>query len=144
MDGGRAAGSEGRYPELAERDGQWEVHTEHELDWPAPAAIVPVVNLSLGPPSAAHPMLLNDIVNLATLGLSARDCLVVAAAGNCGELGEQTVSAWAAPDWVLAVGATEDAAGTRLAPYSGRGAAEDPASGPDVVAHGTISTAGGH
>jgi hypothetical protein len=86
--------------------------------------------MSLGTTTVGFPTALNDIVNLATLGASA-EVLVVVAAGNCGAHGADSMSAWARPDWLLSVGATDDPAGTRLAPYSSRGSP-----GPDLVALG--------
>lgn len=100
----------------------------------APAAMV-AVNLSFGPTSTAYRTAREDPVNLATLAL-AQDQLVVVAAGNAGTGPQETMSAWAEVDWVLAVGATEDDAGRRLAPSSSRGVADRPGSGPDLVAYG--------
>jgi hypothetical protein len=96
---------------------------------------MPVINMSLGTKVIDYPFLLNDVVNLATASASG-EILLVMAAGNCGDRPGESMSAWAEPDWVLSVGATEDEDGTRLAGYSSRGHAADPATGPDLVAYG--------
>lgn len=102
----------------------------------AQAALFGVVNMSLGPPTALHPVSAGDPVQWATRHL-ARACVVVAAAGNSGSIPDQeTMSAWAEPPWVLAVGATRDEGGLERLPRSSVGRAEDPASGPDVMAWG--------
>lgn len=132
--GGRSKGEAAGYPSVVHTDSGM-VFNDDGDDWPAPPALVPVINFSVGPVSVKHPYLANDLVNIATM-LSAHHVLVVLAAGNCGELGESTMSAWARAPWVLAVGATSDEEGTILAPYSSRGTADDPDSGPDVVAYG--------
>lgn len=138
--GGRASGDAGGYPVLVQRDDAWVLDIDEDTDWPAPMALVPAVSFSVGPRSASYPFLANDIVSLATL-LASRDVLVVAAAGNCGALGEGTVSAWAQPPWVLAVGATTDEEGTTLAPFSSRGLPDNPGTAPDVVAFGRSTIA---
>lgn len=135
--GGRSRGEAAGYPTLVETSSGFVINDDGD-DWPAPPALVPVINLSVGPVSAAHPYLANDLVNIVTM-LSAHHVLVVLAAGNCGQLGEGTMSAWARAPWVLAVGAASDEEGTILAPYSSRGTADDPNSGPDVVAYGRSS-----
>jgi hypothetical protein len=114
------------YPVL--RDGTLDLDRECEL--PTPPALIPVVNMSLGTTTVGHPSVAGDIVNLATLGASS-EVLVVVAAGNCGDYGADSMSAWAQPEWVLSVGATDDADGRQLASYSGRGSP-----GPDLVALG--------
>lgn len=115
------------------------IHQDPALDWPTPPPLFPVMNLSVGPGSPEYPTLPNDIVNAATADAIGRGVLVVMAAGNCGTRGEGTVSAWARVPWVLAVGATEDPDGTRLADYSATGRSNVPGSGPDVVAYGVSS-----
>lgn len=134
--GGRLPGDPDGYPILVEDDSGWRIGDDPDADWPATAALIPVVSLSVGPRSASHPFLMNDLVNIATL-LASYEMVVVVAAGNCGELGEGTMSAWAQAPWVLAVGATADEEGTTLASFSSRGRADDPDSGPDVVTYGT-------
>ncbi len=135
--GGIERGSGAGYPVVRGHGETMTVVTDHAIDWPAPPAILPVVNLSVGPKSASFPFLANDVVNVASFA-AAREMLVVVAAGNCGQAGERTMSPWASAEWVLSVGATSDADGQALAPYSSRGSADDPDSGPDVVAWGTI------
>lgn len=130
---GRTAGDAHGYP-VYSRDSGLDVDTG--LDLPAPPALVPVINLSAGPASPAFPFLLNDLVNIATFAGSLADVLLVLAAGNCGTHGPGSLSAWARAPWVLSVGATVDETGTELAPYSAIGDADDPASGPDLVADG--------
>lgn len=112
---------------------RWVLSRDPNLDWAAPPAVIPVVNLSVGPDPPTLPFVPNDLVNMAT-AIVAEEMLVVAAAGNCGVHG---MSAWACPEWVLAVGATDDAEGTRLAEYSSRGRLDVPDSGPDLVTWGT-------
>lgn len=127
------------YPALRPRgDGRWEATLDESTSWPTAPAIIPVVNLSVGPSSVGFPFLANDIVNIATFGASA-ELLVVVAAGNCGELG---MSPWAQSPWVLGVGATEDEAGTQPAAYSSRGPADGSRPGPDLVAWGTTTQDG--
>lgn len=137
--GGRQPGDSGGYPVLARRGDAWVVDFDADKDWATPAALVPAVSFSVGPRSAAYPCVANDLVNVATLRASA-EMLVVAAAGNCGGLGNGTVSAWAQTPWVLTVGATSDEEGTTLAPFSSRGVPDDPDSGPDLVAFGRSVT----
>lgn len=118
------------YPVITSRDGRKELDLDPATELVTPPALVPVVNMSLGTISVEFPTAANDIVNLATAAASSQ-VLVVVAAGNCGERPGDSMSAWARPEWVLSVGATDDADGTRIAPYSSRG---DP--GPDLVALG--------
>src|SRR5207247_823644 len=89
--------------------------------WAASPAIMPVVNLSLGPTSTAYPAHPADPINFASWVMSSRQ-LCIFAAGNHGAAREtETMSAWAEMPWVLAVGATADAVGATLATYSSRG-----------------------
>ncbi len=112
------------------------IEVDPTLRWPTEAMLLPVVNLSLGPRSILFPIDLGDPVQAATWYLS-RACLVVAAAGNSGAIsGVETMSAWAQPPWVMAVGGTDDEAGSVLLKRSSRGVPEAPESGPDVVAWG--------
>jgi hypothetical protein len=123
------------YPILvAQDDGRWLIEPDASARWPTPPAVLPVLNLSVGPKSATYPFAPNDLVNVATFAAS-KEMLVVVAAGNCGTLG---MSAWATPTWVLAVGATSDKEGTELAEYSSRGPSDGSTPGPDLVAWGTI------
>lgn len=118
------------YPVITTRGDRKELDLDPATELMTPPALVPVVNMSLGTISIEFPTAANDIVNLATNAASSQ-VLVVVAAGNCGERSGDSMSAWARPDWVLSVGATDDADGTRVASYSSRG---DP--GPDLVALG--------
>ncbi len=111
------------------------------VDQPSSAAERPgfrlaAINLSMAP----HPLYepgLGCLVSRA-LARTARRVLPVVAVGNEGGLpGRSLVSGWARAEGVLAVGATEDAEGTRLAPYSSRGCRELRGTGPDLVAFGT-------
>jgi hypothetical protein len=62
---------------------------------------------------------------------------VVIAAGNWRHEGaEETMSAWAETPWVVSVGATDSPQGGQLLPTSSVGDADDPSSGPSVVAYG--------
>lgn len=105
------------------------------------AGLMPVMNLSQGPTNPYQPYNPDDPVNVATKVASER-MVVVAAGGNAPNLvispgdTQETMSAWAEPPWVVAVGATSDAEGTIVAPYSPRGTAGSPNSGPDVLAFG--------
>ncbi|TFC83303.1 hypothetical protein E3T23_02740 [Cryobacterium cheniae] len=130
---GRAVGDPQGYPVHTRDRG---IELDDELDWPAPPALVPVINLSAGPASPVFPFVSNDIVNVATLAGSVDDVLFVLAAGNCGAQGAGSLSAWARAPWVLSVGATADETGSKLAPYSAIGTRDEPNSGPDLVADG--------
>ena len=137
--GGRTEDERPGYPIVACTDDRVDITADPSIRWPTEAAIMPVINLSLGTKPIDYPFLLNDIVNLATYGLgSAGVQLVVMSAGNGGSTasGRESMSAWAQAPWVLSVGATSDAEGTTLAGYSGRGVSGDPQSGPDLVAWG--------
>jgi hypothetical protein len=136
--GGIEVDAETPYPILVKDDNQWFLDNDPSKTWPAAPAVVPVINMSVGPTSATFPQLPNDLVNLATFGASA-ETLVVVAAGNCGTLG---MSPWATPDWVLGVGATEDEEGTTLADYSSRGPGDGSSPGPDLVAWGADTYGG--
>jgi hypothetical protein len=133
--GGREAGVPG-YPALIGEPGSWQVVPDQSLDWAAGSLIVPTLNLSCGPPTPRFPLTGHDLGYLAIELAAAQDILVVVAAGNCGRLGNDSIQAWARIESVVSVGATDDAEGTSLAEYSGRGIPEDPSSGPDVVAYG--------
>lgn len=78
----------------------------------------------------------DDPVNVATRTASV-EMLPIIAAGNClpGE-GRTPLSPWARPEWVIGVGATADADGEALAPYSRIGSPGEPNTGPSVVAYG--------
>ena len=117
------------YPVVVSADSAGQLELDPGTDLPTPPALVPVVNVSLGTTSVGFPTALNDAVNLATAAASSH-VLVVVAAGNCGRAAD-SMSAWARPDWVLSVGATDDVEGSRIAAYSSRGAP-----GPDLVAFG--------
>src|SRR5207253_840396 len=100
------------YPVLTMRNGSRLLDLDPDLEIATPPALIPVVNLSLGTITLGFPTAMSDIVNLATLGAS-YEVLVVVAAGNCGAHDGDSMSAWARPEWVLSVGATEDPDGTR-------------------------------
>jgi hypothetical protein len=134
--GGREPGDRLGYPVLTGGPGRWGIELDERLDWPAPPIVLPVINISVGPPTPRMPAVDNDIGLLAIRLAAAQNILMVLAAGNCGQLGADSMQAWARPAYVLAVGATDDAAGRDLADYSGRGLPGDSASGPDLVAHG--------
>lgn len=118
------------YPVMTSRDGRRELDLDPAMELATPPALLPVVNMSLGTISVEFPTAVHDVVNLATAAASSQ-VLVVIAAGNCGKREGDSMSAWARPEWVLSVGAVDDAEGTIIAPYSSRG---DP--GPDLVALG--------
>ncbi len=121
------------YPVIADREAGKELDLDPTTALETPPALIPVINISLGTTSIGFPTSPNDAVNLATAAASGQVLLVVAA-GNCGSSADDTLSAWARPDWTLSVGATDDEAGTRIASYSSRGHA-----GPDLVAYGSSS-----
>jgi hypothetical protein len=98
----------------------------------AAPAWLPVINLSLEPTGVAYEA--NDPVGFA-LASMAPTHLVVIAAGNRGSQAA-AMNPWAASEGSLAVGATEDEAGARLAPYSSRGSPDNQVRGPDVVTWG--------
>jgi hypothetical protein len=136
--GGHTPGKSGAYPVILREDGDLKLQLDPSINWSTPAAIMPVVNMSIGTWASDYPFLKNDIINLATYCVACRGQLVVVSAGNCGQSsdGSKTMSAWAQAPWVLSVGATEDADGKILASYSSRGVIDDSQSGPDVVAWG--------
>ncbi|WP_372593844.1 S8 family serine peptidase [Actinotalea sp.] len=126
----------GGYPVLTRPSGGGlQLDVDPDLVWPTAPALLPVLNLSVGPSAVDFPVVMNDLVSVATLTAS-QELLVVVAAGNCGASGQGSMSAWAQVPWVLAVGAVDDEEGTALADYSARGVAGEPASGPDLVALG--------
>jgi serine protease AprX len=75
----------------------------------------------------------NDPVNVATRALTERGINVVFSAGNSGP-GLHTLNPYALAPWVISVGATDHRG--RLAPFSARGAFDNPASHPTLVAPG--------
>lgn len=104
----------------------------------APVALCAAVNISLVPPDDdVAPTLPTDVVNFATRALAAHAVPVVAA-GNHHRRGAEfeTVSPWAEPEWVLAVGATNDETGMAEWDHSARGTLTNPAVGPDVLTWG--------
>jgi hypothetical protein len=104
----------------------------------APSAVCAAANLSLTPPDDdVAPTLPSDPVNHATRAL-AEFAVPVMAAGNHHGPGVpfETMSPWAEPEWVLAVGATSDEAGEVEWPNSGRGSVRQPGVGPDILAWG--------
>ena len=114
------------------------ISIEPDVRWPTDAMLLPVVNLSLGPQSILFPVDLGDAVQASTWYLS-RACLVVAAAGNSGTIrGTETMSAWAQPPWVMAVGRRQMTRADKCSQASIQdvGVPEVSDSGPDVVAWG--------
>lgn len=79
----------------------------------------------------------DDVVNFMT-GYAAQFLIPVVAAGNHHDRAAdyETVSPWAEPGWVVAVGATADEALTTEASWSARGTPDDPSIGPDLLAWG--------
>ena len=122
-------------PVLVERDGSFLVDSAPPA-YPTRMGHQPVMNLSLGPTSVDAPSDPRDPVNIATF-LASHLILPIFAAGNDFQReGRETMSAWAEMPWALAVGATDDPAGTLLARYSSAGIEGVPASGPDLTAYG--------
>jgi hypothetical protein len=122
-------------PVVVEREGAFLIGSAPP-PFPTRMAHLVSLNLSLGPTSIEVPADPRDPVNVATF-LASRFVLPVFAAGNEGQLPDrETMSAWAEMPWVLAVGATDDPAGTLLAPYSSAGIQGVPESGPDLTAYG--------
>jgi hypothetical protein len=93
-----------------------------------------VVNMSFGLDPSLWTYDPDEPFNLATRTISARGGIVVAAAGNFGQNG---LSPWSRPPWVLAVGACT-ASGEQVEPYSSIGNPEQPQNRPWVVAHGEL------
>ncbi len=119
------------YPRVSESDPSGvEMDVDRLIE--VPPAIMPVINLSLGPKAAMEYLGAGDPVVLAQAALSGSHLLVVAA-GNTGGMIAQP---WARSDTLISVGATEDQAGKRLAVYSAIGEEDGEGSGPDVVAYG--------
>ncbi|MBP5877990.1 S8 family peptidase [Streptomyces scabiei] len=105
------------------------------MDWAA-AQGADIVNLSLG--GADTPEI--DPMEAAIGRLSAeKGILFVVAAGNEGDRGAGTVASPGSAAAALTVGAVDDE--DRLAPFSGRGPAEDGRIKPDVTAPGVAITA---
>jgi hypothetical protein len=103
----------------------------------AAPAICAAVNLSLTPPDDLERTLPGDAVNHATQALSDFSVPVVAAGNHHGaHHGDETMSPWSEPDWVLSVGATADEAGETEWAHSARGSARSPGVGPDVLTWG--------
>ncbi|MBA3735287.1 MAG: S8 family serine peptidase [Actinobacteria bacterium] len=108
----------------------------------APTAVCAAANMSLTPDDDAFAETLpTDVINHATRTV-ADLTLPVVAAGNHHDTGFrfETVSPWAEPEWVFAVGATSDEAGEIEWPHSARGTAADPDVGPDILAWGKDAT----
>ncbi|HYN81838.1 MAG TPA: S8 family serine peptidase [Gemmatimonadaceae bacterium] len=104
----------------------------------APPAVCAAVNISLTPANdSVAPTLPTDLINHATR-VVAPLTLPVVAAGNHHDpmLPFETVSPWAEPDWVLAVGATTDRAGEMEWPRSARGSSRNRHVGPDILTWG--------
>lgn len=104
----------------------------------APPAVCAAINLSLGDRhDALVPTSPDDSVIHALDHLS-NSTVCVVAAGNGHDTAHrfETLSPWAESDAVLSVGATEDEAGTAVAPYSARGGELRPDLGPDILAWG--------
>lgn len=112
------------------------VDMDHRLHLPTRYGALGAINLSLGPIEFAT-YREADPVNAATR-IAAKDAVVVAAAGNHGTdpSGEETLSAWAQPPWVVSVGATNSADGGAILEQSSRGSEDDPLTWPDLVSHG--------
>lgn len=136
---GRAADESRQYPFW---DGSSEfLEGRDRPGWATEPMLLAALNMSLGPRSVIHPVDAGDPVQEATRFLS-RWTVITAAAGNAGAIkGVETMSAWAQPEWVVAVGATEDEAGKKLWPRSSRGLSDVAESGPDVLAYGRSSVA---
>lgn len=103
----------------------------------APPAGCAAVSISLTPRNAdTAPLRPDDAVNHMTRFLSDFTVPVIAVGNDYRGQQFETVSPWAEPPWVLSVGATEDPAATRVAPYSNRASTRAPDVGPDVLAYG--------
>lgn len=125
---------DGGYPVLVRGQDGWRIEPDLDLGLDTAAALMPVINFSIGTTSIRQPALPHDPINVTTAAV-ADDQLIVAAAGNSWQREDrETLSAWAEMPWVLSVGATDDEAGTKLWERSSAGVAGDPTSGPDVVA----------
>jgi hypothetical protein len=98
---------------------------------------VDVVNISLQP-WEPYPFDELEPMNWATRILAEQGITVVAAAGNFGERGENTLNPWSVAPWVIGVGATLPD-GKALWPGSSRGVHGDDLYHPTVVAVGVDS-----
>jgi hypothetical protein len=95
-----------------------------------------VVNLSLGPPpGSGNTFEPHEALNRATWVAHEHGILVVVAAGNDGEQGDDTMSRWAKAPWVVSVGAS-DRKGRRIEKYSSRGVPGERGVRPTVIAPG--------
>ena len=117
------------------------------LDWCASQPWVDVVSLSLG---SALPSDGGDAMSAAVGGLVAAGIVVVAAAGNGGDVPGSVVSpaaassalaVGAAAEWSAEVGAANRSEGLYLAPFSSRGPTLDGRTKPDLVGPGVSVTA---
>ncbi len=118
------------YP-CIDRNNTSQIRFDEEISVEVPPAIMPVVNLSLGPNGDEY-FGAGDPLTIAQLAVSGTHLLVVAAGNTNG----RPAQPWARAATVISVGATEDKAGKRLATYSPIGRNDDVRSGPDVVAYG--------
>ncbi len=94
------------------------------------------VNFSLGPVAGSgNTFDAHEPANRATWMASQSGLVVVVAAGNNGEHGNDTLTRWAKAPWVVAVGAS-DRKGRTVQPYSSRGVPDQIEGRPTVVAPG--------
>lgn len=93
-----------------------------------------VVNMSLQP-LEPYPFHEKEAMNIATRILTERGIVVVIAAGNYGDRGNNTLNPWSVAPWVIGVGATYPD-GKRLWESSSRGIPNDLLYHPTVVASG--------
>jgi hypothetical protein len=132
-------------PTSASANGSWYVNLlaalEHALAL-ATGCEGCVVNLSLGLRSVGSGTFdPNEPINTATRLLHERGVVVIVAAGNDGEFGDDTMSTWARAPWVISVAAS-DIRGKRLDVYSSRGIPGHPSLHPTVTAPGVRSWTG--
>ncbi len=109
----------------------------------APPAVCAAINLSLGDRhDALVPTSPDDSMIHALDHVSDRTvCVVAAGNGHDPTYRFETLSPWAESDVVLAVGATDDEAGTIVAHYSARGGERRPGLDPDLLAWGLSAVA---
>jgi hypothetical protein len=92
------------------------------------------INLSLQPPTPS-PFNKKEAINIATKIMSDKGVVIVMAAGNFGEFGDNTLSSWSVAPWVIGVGASYPD-GKKLWEKSSRGIPGDFLYHPTVVAPG--------
>jgi Subtilase family/Periplasmic copper-binding protein (NosD) len=118
-------------------DGRWYVNLlaafEHVVNESEHCA-ASCINMSLRPPESPRPGFdPQEPINRATKVACDLGIVTVIAAGNEGESGEDTMTSWASPGWVISVGAADEG-GTHVRAYSSKGSRLNASPRPTIVA----------